>query len=190
LNIKYIFFRDTNVVLSVMIEFPALSVIRKNTPQRFRTLTSPSSLCSNSSQVGIAAITMAFSIVHEIPSAPRLAKEKHVPFLSIKQPGSGGRRQTMPGHYRLPGLLARHSLFVLTPVSEFVFTSVCVCTCVRTCVRACDPHVLSVVRARSTVLHTGDVHVCMCAKGTRAKGEKYKTRGGKEGKVVGLPFQN
>jgi len=126
---------------------------------------------------------MAFSIVHEIPSAPRLAKEKHVPFLSIKQPGSGGRRQTMPGHYRLPGLLARHSLFVLTPVSEFVFTSVCV----RTCVRACDPHVF---RAHSTVLHTGDVHVCMCTKSTRAKGEKYKTRGGKEGKVVGLPFQN
>lgn len=118
-------------------EYPALPAIHK---KRSRTSTAPSSLCSNSSRVGIhAAIAMTFSIVHEIPSAPRPAKEKHVPFLSVKQPGSGGRRQTMPGHYRLPGLLARHSLFVLTPASEF--SCLRSCACVR--VRACDPRVCS-----------------------------------------------
>jgi len=68
---------------------------------------------------------MTFSIVvrRAIPSAsaPRrdAAKEKHVPFLSIKQPGGGGRGgQTMSGHYRLPGCRARYSPFILTPVSQ------------------------------------------------------------------------
>lgn len=167
--------------IDVTAEYPALPTIRKT--RRFRTSKAPSSLCSNSSQVEIhAAIAMTFSIVHEIPSAPRPAKEKHVPFLSIKQPGSGGRRQTMPGHYRLPGLLLRHSLFVLTPVSKFVFTGVCV--------RACNPHICS-FPPRSPALNNFNIRgTYVCAWGMRMKGEKYVTWGGKEGKVVGLPFQN
>lgn len=153
-------------------------------PQCFRTSTAPSSLCSNSSQVEIhAAIAMTFSIVHEIPSAPRPAKEKHVPFLSIKQPGSGGRRQT-PGHYRLPGgLLARHSLFVLTPANSCL--QACACVRVIHAFASFRP-----ARARSTDFNIHWETYTRMRGGTRAKGEKYETWGGKEGKVAGLPFQN
>lgn len=145
------------------------------------TSTAPFSLRSNSSQVEMrAAIAMTFSIVRAIPSAPRPAKEKHVPFLSIKQPDDGRHRQTMPGRYRLPGCCATQPLHSNSGQRVRMFTRVCVRLRIFLPFRSSP---------RYTHIHRHYTETYTCAiRDRRVKNTVQRDE--KERKVVELPFQN
>lgn len=122
---------------------------------------------------------MTFSIVHAIPSSrSRPAKEKHVPFLSVKQPGGGidtDKRCQDTIDYRV--CCARHSPFILTLVSQPALRTHVKYMCACDCELFFSPFRVRVHRRHA---ERTDTRIYVYRVYTRAEGEKYngeKTRG-------------